>query len=933
MQPCSLLVTLILLFPPSCTPFVFPDHEVFPCVSLPLATPTLRVEVPAGAPWADSNLTAVLLESRDSPLLVGTIAAVLGNMPARARVQVFHSPANARALYAHFLPFINSGKLVPVMLSCSRFEVDSATTSPHFWRAVVGEQVLLFQLDGTLCSGGRGELEGYLSLGYDYIGAPWAPGGFVSHTRAPVGNGGFSLRTRSSHLAVATGWDYHAWYARGLRDSHVTGWSLHEDLFFAHYLPAVGGRVAPAHVAQGFSVETVFHPAPVGAHAFWKHPGSISEAQVGRLLHHCPELLPAWAADTAAAFSFDLLGVDTVVAGARAGVGVGAMPEGERAPAWRRDVRGGGAGGGAGAGGAPPAAFARTALRTAHAVAPGAPPVCAGGSGALVARGAEATAAGACVDVDAGEGAGAEAAPPPIVAAARTLEAGGGGSGSPVGSMTMAWRLGGPVLTMYSSGGGSGNASGGGGGCEEAPSTAHWHSLALALPRPRGAPPPPTAGLWAAPGGGGGGGGGCHRLPALLITLGAGASALDWAAAGEAWGGVPGLRWSRLPAAPSPRRQRFSRGAPPAPLPRLTAARLARAGAPLPWWLPPAAPALPPDLGASEDTALRQLCGVAGADNGTARAVLVVGSAARPVAGAAGRLRALLAPPSALPGRSDWDAIFLGALQPVAPARVPPRLAPLLALGAATVVVARPPGFSGVLELHFPRPPPPPPPRGAAAGNESGGGGGGDAAEALLRGWRASYFPSGVCPPPLAAAGPHPAYLLRPSLHFLRHLNGIRQLSTLTVDTLLHPDDGRGAARPPPPPPPGSAAAAAAAMDVPYADAVEPYGLLPWLCAWPSLRLLVAESPVVASAAAGWAAWAEDEEEAAALAGEGGGGEGGGGAQGGGLAPRLAALIDAAPAPQNPRAIKAIRCARSLLPESCAVEPEWVPPPPPREGA
>jgi hypothetical protein len=30
-------------------------------------------------------------------------------------------------------------------------------------------------------------------------------------------------------------------------------------------------------------------------------------------------------------------------------------------------------------------------------------------------------------------------------------------------------------------------------------------------------------------------------------------------------------------------------------------------------------------------------------------------------------------------------------------------------------------------------------------------------------------------------------------LHFLRHLNGIRQLSTLTVDTLLHPDDDRAA--------------------------------------------------------------------------------------------------------------------------------------------
>ena len=45
----------------------------------------------------------------------------------------------------------------------------------------------------------------------------------------------------------------------------------------------VGRLVAPAHVAHAFSVETVFHPAPVGAHAFWKHAGSLSEAHVRAL--------------------------------------------------------------------------------------------------------------------------------------------------------------------------------------------------------------------------------------------------------------------------------------------------------------------------------------------------------------------------------------------------------------------------------------------------------------------------------------------------------------------------------------------------------------------------------------------------------------------------------------------------------------------------
>jgi hypothetical protein len=390
----------------------------------------------------------------------------------------------------------------------------------------------------------------------------------------------------------------------------------------------------------------------------------------------------------------------------------------------------------------------------------------------------------------------------------------------------------------------------------------------------------------------------------------------------------------------------FSRDAPPVALPRLTRALLAEARAPLPWWLPHDAPALPPDLGASEDTALRQVCGVVGADKGTARAVLVVGSGARPVgAGAAGaRLLALLRGAATAPqrngssssssssssgggddvlgvglaGRSDWDVVVLGALHPVPPPPEGGAAARLLRLGERSVIVHRPAGFpSGLLQLHFPRPPPPPPLRTSA--NDTGA----VHVDELLGRWRASYFPSTVCPPPLAAAGPHPAYLLRPSLHFLRQLNSIRQLSTLTVDTLAHP--GAGARRPPAPPPPRSAAAAAAAMDVSYADATEPYGLLPWLCAWPTLTVLLADSPLVDAARAGWAAWAEGEAEAGEVLA--GGGAGAAEVDGGpGLAPALAALVDAAPPPRTPGAVRALRCARSLLPATCAAEAEWVPP-------
>ena len=104
MRQCLLLLLLLLLR--SALPLTFPDREVWPCIVLPLATPTLTVSVPAHAPWRDSNLTGLLLESRDNSQFIAAIASAIANFPPRARIQVFHSPANARSLYAAFLPLI-----------------------------------------------------------------------------------------------------------------------------------------------------------------------------------------------------------------------------------------------------------------------------------------------------------------------------------------------------------------------------------------------------------------------------------------------------------------------------------------------------------------------------------------------------------------------------------------------------------------------------------------------------------------------------------------------------------------------------------------------------------------------------------------------------------------------------------------------------------
>ncbi|CAF3483366.1 unnamed protein product [Adineta steineri] len=85
-----------------------------------------------------------------------------------------------------------------------------------------------------------------------------------------VGNGGFSLRSRSKILALLQLIQY---------DSFPP-----EDVWYAQNLHRVNASIAPVHIAKTFAVESVFYERPVGVHRFtWgcKFRRKISET--------CPE--------------------------------------------------------------------------------------------------------------------------------------------------------------------------------------------------------------------------------------------------------------------------------------------------------------------------------------------------------------------------------------------------------------------------------------------------------------------------------------------------------------------------------------------------------------------------------------------------------------------------------------------------------------------
>jgi hypothetical protein len=143
---------------------------------------------------------------------------------------------------------------------------------------LTASHALVIQYDGFVLNGSEFSPHFWH---YDYIGAPWP-----HLPETPVGNGGFSWRSRRLVQAVAT-----LPYAEGEVD---------EDLFIClrarPWLEQQGLRFAPVGVASHFSVESVAVPYPTfGFHGIFHLPGVFRDRLPWLLQQLPPASLRKWA--------------------------------------------------------------------------------------------------------------------------------------------------------------------------------------------------------------------------------------------------------------------------------------------------------------------------------------------------------------------------------------------------------------------------------------------------------------------------------------------------------------------------------------------------------------------------------------------------------------------------------------------------------------
>lgn len=149
--------------------------------------------------------------------------------------------------------------------------------SESFWTSLHPDNVLLYQTDSLLLGTNIADFVNR----YDYVGAPWhEENDRWSKMRdvlpSGVGNGGLSLRTSASALAIIHN---HA-------DS--TNSTEQEDVFFARHMHDSGFRLAPRQAAYAFCLEVPCVDLqsvdiPFAMHAAWYYN---NEARMMERLNH-----------------------------------------------------------------------------------------------------------------------------------------------------------------------------------------------------------------------------------------------------------------------------------------------------------------------------------------------------------------------------------------------------------------------------------------------------------------------------------------------------------------------------------------------------------------------------------------------------------------------------------------------------------------------
>ncbi len=210
--------------------------------------------------------TAIIIEPRKHKALHFVLNNALECLPEDWQIVFFHGTNNVE--YAqnivNQLNHLYNNRITTVQLNVDNLNQKTYSkllaNDTFIYQHIQTDYFLIFQTDSMILKSNAHLLHSFLDKNYDYIGAPWLICNYKpTKQRGFIGNGGFSLRKKSTMLEIITN---HKW------DENIE-WQ--EDLFFTKKYDNIQVIKPEYHIANKFCVEEVFCYKPFACHQVWNN--------------------------------------------------------------------------------------------------------------------------------------------------------------------------------------------------------------------------------------------------------------------------------------------------------------------------------------------------------------------------------------------------------------------------------------------------------------------------------------------------------------------------------------------------------------------------------------------------------------------------------------------------------------------------------------
>lgn len=226
--------------------------------------------------------TAMIIEPRRHRALHLVLKNALECLSQEWQIVVFHGLQNTKYVEDIVTPW-ETPRILLVQLPVENLTpktYSALMTNPNgeIYKHIHTDYFLVFQTDSIMFKENAHLINRYIEQDIDYVGAPWLQCNYPpTMERHFIGNGGFSLRKRSSMLRIM---EEDKW-----QESQEL-WQ--EDLFFTKSRPSYELKKPLYEDAMQFCVDEVFSPVTMACHQAWCHAHFV---ELARLYPICEELV------------------------------------------------------------------------------------------------------------------------------------------------------------------------------------------------------------------------------------------------------------------------------------------------------------------------------------------------------------------------------------------------------------------------------------------------------------------------------------------------------------------------------------------------------------------------------------------------------------------------------------------------------------------